>query len=131
MEAADEEEQQKGWLQTQQGAVVHPCAVIKPVTALSDTLLSFGRRSLGVQRGWAALSQLVNTACQSQHDGSKLWNALLCWTPSVRNTESDALSSEVIDFKRATKENITSETEILRGLEKQIGHLEFSSAKAT
>lgn len=100
MEATDEEELQKGWLQTQQGAVVHPWTVIKPVTAPSDTLLSFGRRSMGVQRGWAALSQLVNTACQSQHNGSKLWNALLCWTPSVRNTESDALSNEVIDFEK-------------------------------
>lgn len=51
MEAADEEEQQKGWLQNQQGAVVRPCAVIKPVTALLDMLLSFGRRSMRAQRG--------------------------------------------------------------------------------
>lgn len=77
MEAADEEERQKGWLQKQQGAIVHPCAVIKPVTALSDMLLSFGRRSMGAQRGSATVSQLVNTARQSQHNGSKLWNVLV------------------------------------------------------
>lgn len=67
VDATDEEELQKG-------AVVHPGVVIKPVIAPSDMLLSFGCRSIRVQQGWAALSQLVNTACQSQHNGSKLWN---------------------------------------------------------
>lgn len=118
MEAADEEERQKGWLQNQQGAIVHPGAVIKPVTPLSDMLLSFGRRSMGAQRGWATVSQLVNTARQSQHNGSKLWNVLVLDTS--QKYWKQRLSSEVIYCKSATKAITTSEDEIWRGLEKNI-----------
>lgn len=96
-------EVQKGELQTQHGAGVHPCVVIKTVTALSDTLLSFGSRSMAVQQDSAAPSLLGQYVSVNHNTaGNKLLQCAAMSDAIHQKTGSDGLSSEMIDFRRPT-----------------------------
>lgn len=81
---------------------MHPCVVIKTVTALSDTLLSFGSRSMAVQQDSAVPSLLGQYGPVSHNNGNELLQCAAMSDAIHQKTGSDGLSNEMIDFRRST-----------------------------